>query len=59
MARSKQAGGLDVGTVAAGLKVIPDGKVVDFVTGILMNDTPEEYVRQSGRKFGRLRPCNE
>jgi type I restriction enzyme M protein len=47
MARSKQAGGLDVGTVAAGLKVIPDGKVVDFVTGILMNDTPEEYVRQN------------
>lgn len=38
---------LDVGAAAAALKVIPDGKVVDFITGRLMSDTPEEYVRQN------------
>lgn len=38
---------MDVGAAAAALKVIPDGKVVDFITGRLMNDTPEEYVRQN------------
>lgn len=37
----------NVGAAAAALKVIPDGKVVDFITGRLMNDTPEEYVRQN------------
>lgn len=37
----------DVGAAAASLKAIPDGKVVDFITGRLMNDTPEEYVRQN------------
>jgi type I restriction enzyme M protein len=38
---------LNVAQVAASLKAIPDGKVVDFITGGLMNDTPEEYVRQN------------
>jgi type I restriction enzyme M protein len=38
---------VDVGAVTAGLKVIPDGKVVDFITSKLLNDTPEEYVRQN------------
>src|ERR1035437_5126685 len=37
----------DIGTATASLKAIPDGKVVDFITGRLMNDTPEEYVRQN------------
>ena len=37
----------DVAAAAAGLRVIPDGKIVDFITGRLMNDTPEEYVRQN------------
>lgn len=31
----------------ATLTTIPSGKVVDFITGKLMNDTPEEYVRQN------------
>ena len=26
---------------------VPEGKVVDFLTGKLVNDTPEEYVRQN------------
>lgn len=38
---------LDVGAAVAELKAIPDGKVVDFITGKLLNDTPEEYVRQN------------
>lgn len=38
---------IDVGAAAAALKAIPDGKVVDFITGRLLNDTPEEYVRQN------------
>lgn len=29
---------------------IPDGKIVDFLTGKLFNDTPEEYVRQNIEK---------
>ncbi|MEW6304904.1 MAG: N-6 DNA methylase [Verrucomicrobiota bacterium] len=29
---------------------IPDGKVVDFLTGRFVNDTPEEYVRQNIEK---------
>jgi type I restriction enzyme M protein len=37
----------DVGAATASLKAIPDGKVVDFITGKLANDTPEEYVRQN------------
>lgn len=36
-----------VGEAAASLKSIPDGKVVDFISGRLMEDTPEEYVRQN------------
>jgi len=38
---------IDVGAATANLKTIPSGKVVDFVSGRLMNDTPEEYVRQN------------
>ncbi|WP_334016503.1 N-6 DNA methylase [Burkholderia gladioli] len=38
---------LDVAAASSSLKAIPDGKVVDFITGQLMNDTPEEYVRQN------------
>jgi type I restriction enzyme M protein len=29
---------------------VPDGKVVDFLTGQYVNDTPEEYVRQNIEK---------
>ncbi|RJX17671.1 MAG: N-6 DNA methylase [Desulforudis sp.] len=29
------------------LESIPEGKLVDFITGKLVNDTPEEYVRQN------------
>lgn len=29
---------------------IPDGKIVDFLTGKFVNDTPEEYVRQNIEK---------
>jgi len=36
-----------VGAVASTLKAIPDGKIVDFISGRLANDTPEEYVRQN------------
>ncbi len=35
-------------TVAVGS--VPDGKVQDFLTGRLFNDTPEEYVRQNIEK---------
>ena len=38
---------LNVSAAAAALKVIPEGKVLIFITGRLMNDTPEEYVRQN------------
>lgn len=38
---------MDVGAATAALKAIPDGKVVDFVSGRLLDDTPEEYVRQN------------
>ncbi|MBW8365405.1 MAG: N-6 DNA methylase [Rhizobium sp.] len=38
---------VNVGIATAELKAIPDGKVVDFITGRLLNDTPEEYVRQN------------
>jgi type I restriction enzyme M protein len=37
----------DVGATAAALKAIPHGKVVDFITGRPLDDTPEEYVRQN------------
>lgn len=46
-ASTESASNLDVGAATAALKAIPDGKVVDFITGRLMNDTPEEYVRQN------------
>jgi type I restriction enzyme M protein len=29
---------------------VPDGKVVDFLTGRFFRDTPEEYVRQNIEK---------
>ena len=32
---------------SAALKAIPEGKVVDFISGRLLDDTPEEYVRQN------------
>lgn len=38
---------MDVGAATAALKAIPDGKVVDFISGRLLDDTPEEYVRQN------------
>ncbi len=38
---------INVAVATAGLRAIPSGKVVDFITGRLMNDTPEEYVRQN------------
>ena len=38
---------MNVGSATAALKVIHDGNIVDFITGRLMNDTPEEYVRQN------------
>lgn len=37
----------DVSAATAALKAIPAGMVVDFVTGKLSKDTPEEYVRQN------------
>src|SRR4051794_33083181 len=46
-ANTESTSNLDVGAATAALKAIPDGKVVDFITGRLMNDTPEEYVRQN------------
>ena len=49
MAKSKTqaAPKMDVGAATAALKAIPDGKVVDFISGRLLDDTPEEYVRQN------------
>jgi type I restriction enzyme M protein len=38
---------VDVGAATANLRTIPSGKVVDFISGKLMKDTPEEYVRQN------------
>ncbi len=38
---------VDVASAAASLTAIPDGKVMDFISGRLLNDTPEEYVRQN------------
>lgn len=35
---------------AIAVGAIPDGKVVDFLTGKFVNDTPEEYVRQNIEK---------
>src|SRR5690242_7657059 len=29
---------------------IPEGKIVDFLTGNAVNDTPEEYIRQNLEK---------
>lgn len=38
---------VNVGEATAALKAIPDGKLIDLVTGAMLNDTPEEYVRQN------------
>nr|WP_197659496.1 N-6 DNA methylase [Xanthomonas translucens] len=46
-AKKNTPSNLDVAAATASLKAIPDGKVVDFITGRLMKDTPEEYVRQN------------
>lgn len=43
----KKRKGLNVGQAVKSLKTIPDGKVVDFISGKLLKDTPEEYVRQN------------
>lgn len=45
--KTQAAPKMDVGAATAALKVIPDGKVVDFISGRLLDDTPEEYVRQN------------
>ncbi len=37
-------------TVSVPVAAIPEGKVVDFLTSKLVNDTPEEYVRQNIEK---------
>ncbi len=34
-------------TSEVGIKLIPDGKLMDFIDEKLRNDTPEEYVRQN------------
>lgn len=47
MPKAKSSLVKNVGSASATLKAIPVGKVVDFITGKLMNDTPEEYVRQN------------
>jgi type I restriction enzyme M protein len=44
MARSKKA---PVPPVGVAVGAIPEGKVVDFLTGKYVKDTPEEYVRQN------------
>ena len=41
--KTQAATNVDVGAATAALKAIPDGKVVDFITGRLLDDTPEEY----------------
>jgi type I restriction enzyme M protein len=38
------------GGVAVGVESVPEGKIVDFLTGKLVKDTPEEYVRQNIEK---------
>lgn len=45
MAKRKKR--VNVGKAVTTLQAIPDGKVVDFISGKLLNDTPEEYVRQN------------
>lgn len=37
-------------TIQAAPQGVPDGKVVDFLTGRFVRDTPEEYVRQNIEK---------
>lgn len=44
----KKQSGVSSQVVAIG--AIPEGKIVDFLTGNLINDTPEEYVRQNIEK---------
>jgi type I restriction enzyme M protein len=39
-----------VAPAAVPVTAIPDGKVVDFLLGTFVNDTPEEYVRQNLEK---------
>src|SRR5437867_827421 len=36
--------------VEVAVGAIPDGKRIDFLTGRVVNDTPEEYVRQNIEK---------
>jgi len=38
---------INVGEAIKSLQSIPEGKLPDFITGNLVNDTPEEYVRQN------------
>jgi type I restriction enzyme M protein len=38
------------GGVAIAVESVPEGKIVDFLTGKLVKDTPEEYVRQNIEK---------
>ncbi|CAN5189643.1 hypothetical protein BH11PSE9_BH11PSE9_28400 [soil metagenome] len=45
--KTQSAPKMDVGAATAALKAIPDGKVVDFISARLLDDTPEEYVRQN------------
>lgn len=45
---NKKHNGISSQVVAIG--AIPEGKIVDFLTGKLINDTPEEYVRQNIEK---------
>lgn len=37
-------------SIQAATQGVPDGKVVDFLTGQFVRDTPEEYVRQNIEK---------
>src|SRR6185312_9214087 len=44
---ASQAGKMTMNVVAL---IVPQGKVVDFIDGMLRNETPEEYVRQEIEK---------
>ncbi len=41
---------IDAPSVEVAVGAIPDGKVIDFLTGHPVSDTPEEYVRQNIEK---------
>ncbi len=43
----KKRAEIDMVDAITSLRSLPEGKVIDFVTGRLLNDTPEEYVRQN------------